>query len=227
MSNKEKNQSTVTSVDEVNDSLVSVEQKFEKNKKAITRGLIAVVVIAAAVLGYIYGYHAPKVEAAKDAIAVADMSVMQQNDSIALMQYMAVADQYSASPANRAALEAASRLYLNGEYENAISYLQKYDASKSIVGAASQSLMGDCYVNLKNYDEAIKYFDKAIDYSEKNALYTPLFMIKKATVLAAKSDFAAEAKIYDEILNNYPEYGAAYNINIEKYKARAEANASK
>ncbi|MFI3239061.1 MAG: tetratricopeptide repeat protein [Bacteroidales bacterium] len=227
MSNKEKNQSTVTSIEEVNDSLVSIEQKIEQNQKAITRGIIAVVAVAALVLGYIYGIHNPKVEASKDAIAMADIAAMQQNDSIALAQYMAVADQYSTAPANRAALEAASRLYLDGEYENAIAYLQKYDASKTVVGAAAQSLMADCYVNLKNYDEAIKYFDKAIAYSADNAIYTPVFMLKKATVLAAKGEYAAEAKVYADILANYPEYEAAYNVNIEKYKARAEANASK
>ncbi len=227
MSNKEKNQSTVTSIDEVNDSLVTIEQKIEQNQKTIIRALIAIVAVAAVVLGYIYGIQAPKVEDAKEAIAIADMATMQQNDSTALAQYMAVADQYSVSPANRAALEAASGLYLNGDYETAITYLEKYDASKTVVGAAAQSLMADCYVNLKNYDQAIKYFDKAIAYSNNNPLYTPVFMLKKATLLAAMGKYADEVKIYDYIISNYPEYGATYNLNIEKYKARAEANASK
>lgn len=226
MANKQKDSNTRTSIDEINDSLSSIEQRVENNKKIITWSIIGIVALAAIILGYIYGIQKPGIEKAKTAISQADMQAMQGNDSIALAQYMAVADQFSSDPANRAALEAGVRLYKNGKYQEALNYLKKFNVSESLIGAASQSLIGDCYVNLKNYDEAIKYFNKAIDLSDDNPLYTPLFMIKEATVYRELKNYKSEADLYKEIESKYPEFGPSYNMDIKKYIQRAEAQAA-
>ncbi len=225
MAKNEKEKSTRTSIDELNDSLSSMEQHVEGNKKIITWSVIGIAVVAAVILGYVYGIYQPKLEKAKTAISQADMQAAQGNDSIALAQYMAVANEYSAAPANRAALEAGIRLYEAGKYTEAIEYIKKYDVSESLVGAASQSLIGDCYVNLKNYDEAISYFEKAVKLSDNNSLYTPLFMMKEATVYREQKNYKAEVEIYKTIDSKYPEFGSAYQTDIQKYIERAEAQA--
>jgi len=69
-------------------------------------------------------------------------------------------------------------------------------------------------------------YDKAIKISYNNALYTPLFMLKKATVLREQKDYAAELKVLKAIKADYPEYSRAYNLDIDKYIARAEYQAS-
>ena len=50
-------------------------------------------------------------------------------------------------------------------------YLNNFDPKGNIVGPASQSLLGDCYVNLKQLDKAVAAFDKAISLSGDNADY--------------------------------------------------------
>ncbi|MEF9923344.1 MAG: tetratricopeptide repeat protein [Muribaculaceae bacterium] len=217
--------STRTSIEEINESLSSIEQNVEKNKKMILWVVIGIVVVAAVVLGYIYGVRNPNIEKAKAEISLADMQAAQGNDSIALAQYKAVSDKYSCEPANRAALEAGIRLYTAGKYQEALNYLQKYDITEAMVGAASQSLIGDCYVNLKKYDDAIKYFEKAISLSESNPLYTPLFMMKEATVYRELKNYKAEAELYKTIDSKYPEFAASYQTDIKKYLERAEAQA--
>lgn len=226
MAKNKKEVSTRTSIDELNDSLTSVEQRVEKNQKLIAWSIVGLVVLAGAVLAYIYLFMIPNKNEAMEQISKADIQLVGEgNDSTALNIYKQVANNYSNATGNRAALSAAEILYKDGKYQDAITYLEKYSTKESLVGAASQSLMADCYVNLKKYDEAIKYFDKAIKESDNNALYTPIFLIKKANVLNAQKNFKGALALYEEIQNNYPEFENIYGINMDKYVARAKAQA--
>ncbi|MGN0213132.1 MAG: tetratricopeptide repeat protein, partial [Muribaculaceae bacterium] len=157
-----KKETTRTSIDELNESLSSFEQKVENNKKYIYWITGAIVVVALVILGYVYGIHNPNMEKAKAEIAKADMDLSLGKDSVALQEYIAVANNYSNDPANRASLNAAIILYQQGKYQEAADNVKKFDAEGTIVGPASQSLLGDCYVNLKKYDEALSAFDKAV-----------------------------------------------------------------
>lgn len=227
MAKNKKDVSTRTSIDEINDSLTSVEQSVEKNKNLITWVVIGVVVVAAIVLAFIYLYWIPNQNEANEQISKADIELIGNgNDSIALPIYQKVANEYSNAAGNRAALNAAEILYKQGKYQDAINYLEKYSTKESLVGAASQSLMADCYVNLKKYDDAISYFDKAIKVSDNNALYTPVFMMKKATVLNAQKKYNDALAIYEEIQNKYPQFETLYGVSMDKYIARAKAQAS-
>ena len=150
------------------------------------------------------------------------------------MQYKQVADNYGYDAGNRAALNAAIILYQQAQndstgraakLEEAISYLKKYDAKESVIGASSRSLMGDCYVNLGNLQEGRKCFAEAAALSDNNPAYTPFFMMKEATVDRALGDHAAEAALYQAILDRFPAYGAEQGLDIEKYLKRAQASA--
>ena len=121
---------------------------------------------------FIYGIRNPGLEGAQSEISQADMQLAQGNDSIALAQYMAVADDYSNSVANRANLNAAILLYNDGKYDEAIGYISNFDPEGVIIGPASQSLLGDCYVNTGKLDEALAAYDKAIALSANNSYYT-------------------------------------------------------
>ena len=218
-----KKETTRTSIDELNESLSSFEQKVENNKKYIYWIAGGIVVLALIILGYVYGIHNPNMENAKAEIAKADMDLSLGKDSVALQEYLAVAANYSNDPANRASLNAAIILYKEGKYEEAAANIKNFDAEGTIVGPASQSLLGDCYVNLNNLDKAISCYDKAIKSSNDNALYTPLFMLKKATVLNEQSKIADALAIYEAIQSKYPTFTRAYDVNIDGLIARAKA----
>ncbi len=218
---------TRTSIEELNESLSTIEQKVESNKKMIIWAVSAIVAIAVIILGYVYLIQNPNIEKAKEEIAKADKELALGQDSIALNQYMAVADNYSNSASNRAGLNAAIILYQDGKYEEAIKYLNKFDAAGTVVGPASQALLGDCYVNLKKYDDAVKYFNKAISLSNENPYYTPLFILKKATVLREQQKYAEEAEALESIKTKYPEFTLSYQVDVDKYIERAKAQAGK
>lgn len=199
----------------------------KQSQKYMMWGMIAISVIAVIVLIYIFAIRNPGIKAGNESISQADITMMQGNDSLALKQYQQVAAEYGHSAGSRAALMAASMLYEKGEYQNAIDALSHFDAKDALVGAAAYSLKGDCYVNLKQYPEALSAYDKAIAQSGDNALYTPLFMLKKATVLREQKDYKAELKVLETIKSDYPQYGDAYGVDIDKYIARARYQAGK
>ena len=212
-----------TSIDELNETLTSVEQHVENNKKIIIWSLAGIVAVAAVILLYYYGIYAPNKKASSDAISKADIELAMGNDSTALAQYMQVADEFSGAQADRAALQSAIILYQKGKFEEAVKYLDDASFDENLVASAAASLKGDCYVNLNNLDKAISCYDKAIKSSNDNALYTPLFMLKKATVLNEQSKIADALAIYEAIQSKYPTFTRAYDVNIDDLIARAKA----
>ena len=216
------------------EDILANEQKSVRLNKMLVWAIIAVSVIVILVIICIFAIRQPGIQAADNAIGQADMSNNLGRDSIALVQYKQVADNYGYDAGNRAALNAAIILYQQAQrdtvdraakLEEAISYLKKYDTKETVIGASSRSLMGDCYVNLGNLQEGRKCFAEAARLSDNNPAYTPFFMMKEATVDRALGDYAAEAAIYQAILDRFPTYGAEQGLDIEKYLKRAQASA--
>lgn len=226
MAENNQKQEPATALEEVNQDNRELQDKVTMGQKYIMWGMIALSVIAIVVLVYIFAIRNPGIKSANEAVSQADVTLSQGNDSLALAQYQQVANQYGYEGGNRAALMAATLLYKDGKYEEAIKELKNFSPSEAIVGAAAYSLEGDCNVNLQKYPEALKCYDKAIAQSDNNALYTPLFMLKKATVLREQKDYAAELKVLKQIKSDYPQYGNTYGLSIDKYIARAEYQAN-
>ncbi len=223
---KKQNQSARTTLEEVNESLTSAAQRIEDNKKYVSWAMIAIALIALLAGGYIY-LHKKSIADAKEAIGKADIALMTGTEDEALKEYEKVAEEYGNKTGERAHLNAAILLYQKGEYEKAAKHLEDFDPAGNLIGPASQSLLGDCYVNLKKYDKAMSAFDKAISLSGDNEAYTPAFMLKKATVLHEQKKYADEAAIYQTIKDKYPAYAQQTGFNVDKYLERANALAGK
>lgn len=220
-----KNETPETGLDNINDSLTSMTAKVQDNKKLITICSMVVVAVVVIILAYVYFFRGPGINKANDAIGTADLTLAQGNDSLALAQYMNVADEYGFDAANRAALQSAILLYQKGDYEKALTYLDKYSAKEDIIGPAAYSLKGDCYVNLDKLQDAVGCYKDAISKSNDNPAYTPFFMLKLARVYAALNNHAEEAAMYKTIMTDYPTYGQANNIDVEKLYDRAQLQA--
>ncbi|MDE7156201.1 MAG: hypothetical protein K2N79_07960 [Muribaculaceae bacterium] len=52
-------------------------------------------------------------------------------------------------------------------------------------------------------------------------------MMKLARVYREQKNYKAEAEIYEDIVEKYPQYGDAYGIDVDKLLARAKAEAAK
>lgn len=222
---KENNKEKLNGIDQLNEQLTGIEQRVQNNQKLIMWASIIVAAVVCIVLFYIYGIRKPGIEAANNAIGQADITLASGNDSLALQQYQQVADEYGYEAGNRAKLNAAILLYKEGKYEEALNNLKSYKASENLIGASSKSLEGDCYVNLKNYDEALKCYRAAVKASDNNPFYTPLFLMKEATVQRELKNYKAEADLYTQVRDEYPQFAGSSQIDLDKYIARANAQA--
>jgi tetratricopeptide (TPR) repeat protein len=227
MSKKKQETPETAGIDELNDSLTVMTQKVQDNKKMIAICSAAIIAVALLGIAYVYFLRTPSIQKNNDLIGAADLELALGNDSVALAQYKDLADNGSFDAANRAALQSAILLYEKGDYTQALNYLEKYSAQEEIIGAGAYSLKGDCLVNLDRLDEAIKAFKEAVSTSDNNPSFTPFFMMKLARVYAAQGNHAEEAAEYETILKEYPLYGQAHNIDVEKLLDRAKLQAGK
>ncbi|MDE5725833.1 MAG: tetratricopeptide repeat protein [Duncaniella sp.] len=221
--NKLPQDETRTSVEEVNDTLTGLGEKVQNNPRFIVIGSIVIAVVIALILIWVYAIRQPGINAANEALGQADMELLMGNDSVALAKYQQVAADHGYKAGDLANLNAAILLYKDKKYEEALAHLKDYSASESIIGAGAKSLEGDCYVNLKKYDEALSCYKEAVKISDENPAYTPAFLLKEATVLREMKKYKEEAAVYEEIINDYPNYGAEIGTDLKKYLERARA----
>lgn len=200
---------------------MSILNDAKKKRKAMT---IATVIIAAIIIiGFVwYFVNAAASKKADEAIALADTEFT--NDSIQLANYKEAAKLGHKSGA-RAGLQVAIALYNDSLYTEAIDYLKKSSVKSSIVEAGRYSLMGDCYANLDNLDEALSCYNKAIKAADNNPQVVPFVLVKEANIYRAQKKYKAEYEAYERILKDYPSYVQGLQVDIKKYAERAKAAA--
>ena len=214
----EQNNPTAKQVEESEDIVA----KARANKKTIIYGLITAFVILIGVMIWLLVSQAGS-RKADELVAKADAAMV---DSVATDLY-AKAAQAGYKSGNRAAAEAGIRLYRDGKYEEALKYAEKYSTRDEIIGAGALALKGDCLVNLDKLSDAVSAYKEAISISDHNPAYTPYFIMKLARVYREQGNFAEEAKVLEEIQNEYPLYGQQHNLDIEKLLDRARLQAAK
>lgn len=194
--------------------------------KSNSKTIVAVsVMVLACIVGILVWFFVAKNGSAKadEAIARADAAA-SANDSTALVLYKDAA-QHGYKSGNRARVEVAMRLYQEGKYEEAISYLKDASLDDKIVAAGALTLEGDCYVNLKKYDEALGAYGKAISKADKNPSVVPVILVKEANVYRAQNNYAKEAEVLKNIIDNYPQFAASSQADVRKLYERAKASA--
>ena len=160
-------------------------------------------------------------------ILVFSVFVLAVIAAILIWFFVAKAGSAKADEAIGRADEAGIRLYQQGKYQEALDYLKDASVDDNIVAAGVYTLEGDCYVNLKQYPEALKAFDKAVSKADKNPSIVPLVLIKKANVLRAEKDYAAEAEALCTIVEQYPQFMQTSQVDVRKLYERAKASAGK
>jgi len=192
-----------------------------KLPKLLTGITIAVVVIVALVLCYIYFVRKPGIEKSQREAANAYVEVLdkQSPDSIIAVE-AAKAAKAGYDEGNNMHLVSAISYYNIGKYAECIAQLDEFDPKDAIIGAAALSLKGDAYVNTDKLDDAAKSFKAAVKQSDNNPQYTPIFMLKLARVYRAQNNSAEELSVLKDIKSNYPVF--AERNSVEAYIARLE-----
>lgn len=213
-------------VEVLNENLTNVGRAVATNTRAIYVAFGALILIAALTLGYIYLIHNPNRDKAYEALNQVEITAMG-NDSIAAAEYAKVADKYSGAPAKLANLSAGEALYNLGKYKEAAERLEKFSSKDNVLQANAKALLGDCYVNLKQYDKAISAFNDAIKDCKANPQIAPRVILKKAVVFDAQKKYDKALECYESIEKDYPQFQLGNGMSIKAYIEREKARLGK
>lgn len=226
MSNK-KQQQEPDELQNVEQALSKTEQFIENNRKQLLIGLAVVVVAAAAVVWFFNGYVAPKnVEAADKMVAAVRYF---ERDSFALALngdgmnegFIEIIDNYGITESsNLAAFYAGVCEYKLGNYDEAISYLNKFNEASVNMEPAAITLIGDCYVAKGETESAVKYFEKA--GAIENKLTAPRALNKAGIAYESMGEWAKAEKCYQTIKEVY--FDSQLAMEMDKRIERCQAN---
>lgn len=210
---------------------MSTEELVEKYKKPVLTGLAVVVALVGAFAFYKYN-QSENNTAAQSEMYQAEFFYQQDSLELALKGIPAkeikglqeIADEYSGTKAGKLAAFYTGNIYLKqGKFQEAIDYLDKFDANEGIMQARAWCMMGDAYSDLDDNDNAIKFYKKAAEHKENEQL-TPSYLMKLGLAYELKSDWKEAAATYDKVITEYPKSQDV--SDAKKYKAKATASLS-
>lgn len=197
-------------------------EKVKSNKtfkmSAIAVGTLIVIVLG--IVAYRTMIYAPAVEQSKSAYWQDLVYLESDSLDLALQGFEAVAAKYDGKVGGEVSNYLAGRILMDkGEFESALSYLEKTDLEDVYASSMAVGLQGDCHVELGNFDKAVQLYTQAAD-KNANEMTSPMYLKKAALVYELElKNFKKAEELYKKIESEYFDYYKTNNI--EKYIARA------
>ncbi|HEC41841.1 MAG TPA: tetratricopeptide repeat protein [Bacteroides sp.] len=221
-----KNQVKDTSLETVEGALTKTEQFIEDNQKWIVRVVAIVLAIVVLVIGAKRLYLNPLEEEAHGQMFVAEKYFEIDSFDLALYGdgnysgFLQIIDDYGITKASNLANYYAGISFLKSEqYEDAIDYLKNFKSKDKMVAPIATGAIGDALVELGDLEDGLGYYIKAAGISDNN-FTAPMYLMKAGLVYENLGEFEKALDLYEEILENYPDYSRSNNI--EKYITRSK-----
>lgn len=217
----------------IKEKLEGIEHWVEQNPKVVLTALGVLVLVVGAFFGFRYYISSQDDLAQKDmfqAVRYFEKYVDTANDSLNLalkgdgnnLGFEQIIDDYPWTPAaNLANFYAGTITLKQGKFPLAILYLEEFKSDDLLVQARAYSLLGDAHMELKQYEDAAKYYSKASDY-KPNKFFTPTYLMKAALAFEKLNQNDKAKAAYQKIIDEY--WDSAEFQNARKYKARLETN---
>ncbi len=208
------------------EAVTKTEAFFDKYQKQILYGICAIVVIAAAWIGYVQLVRNPNIQKANEALAKCENYFNADNYDKALngdgqgcVGFIQVAKEYGSTKAGNLAHLYAGICYAQTEkWEEAKAELEKFSTKNdAIISPAALGLLGNVYANLGQNDKAIDYLLKAAKKADNNSL-SPNYLIQAGELYEAQGKPQKALDCYREVKTKYIN-SMAYQ-EIDKYIER-------
>jgi tetratricopeptide (TPR) repeat protein len=203
---------------------------LKQNSKVLAGVIIAAVILIGGVLFFQINTQNQNEKAQKEMFQAV---YFYEQDSVQLALngdginagFLKIADQYPRTDAANLANFYIGSIYLSERnYEQALTYLEKFSADDFLVQAKAYSLIGDANMELGNTDNAISSYKDAAEYDE-NKFFTPKYLTKLAIAYETAEKNQEAIDTYGKIEDTY--YESFEFANARKQKARLEGLASK
>lgn len=202
------------------------EMFIEKNKTALIICVVAIVVIILAIFGIKKFVTEPRQEKAAEMAFAAEQWFAQGEYETALngdeqnVGLLKVIDKYGSTKTGKRAKLEAGICYLNiGNYQEALTYLKKYNGKDQLTPILDEMCQGDAEIEQGNADAAIKHYNKAANMDD-NYITAPLALFKAGMCNLKVNNNEAAISCFKQVKDNYPE--SNLSSEMDRYIAYAE-----
>ncbi|MFI5204458.1 MAG: tol-pal system YbgF family protein [Flavobacteriales bacterium] len=204
-----------------------IQDYVRTNRKWLTIGGGALVVLVGGYIYYQKQYVAPKNKKAQDQLWKADyyfeidsFKLAANGDAAGMPGYKMVTKKYGSTSGGNLASYCLGICYLNtGDYKNALKSLEDCSFDDDLVGSIAIGSQGDALMELNKVNDAIEKYEEAANRNE-NDFTTPLYLKKAAFGYEQKGQYKKAAEIYERIFRDFEH--TTEGRDIEKYLARAK-----
>lgn len=215
----------------VEEALSKSEKFIEKNQKVLTIVIGAAIVIVLGVFAFQKLFIAPREKAAQGQMFMAQKYFEEDSLNKALNGdanfpgFLDIIDEYSMTKSSNLAKYYAGIIYLKqGKYEDAITYLKKFNSKDEFVGPMATGSIGDAYMELGQKDKALEYYLKASS-QKVNDLTSPLYLMRAAFIYEDQGKFDKAVELYEKIQKEHVKSTEARDI--DKYIEEAKVKMAK
>ncbi|MBE6276762.1 MAG: tetratricopeptide repeat protein [Bacteroides sp.] len=207
-------------------AMSSSEAFIIKYKNKFLAGIAAIVIVVGGILGYQNFISEPNEKKASEALFKGEQYFNADNfelalngDSLGYKGFLNVANEFSGTDAGKLANAYAGLCYAQlGKYEEALNYLNKFDANDQLVSPALLGTMGNCYAQLNQLDKAADTLVKAADKANSQAL-SPIYLIQAGQIYEKLGKKSEAINAYKTIKEKY--FNSYQSMDIDKYIERA------
>ena len=197
-----------------------------KYKNKFLTGIAAYVILVGGVLGYQHFISEPNEKKASEALFKGEQYFNADNfelalngDSLGYEGFLNVANKFSGTDAGKLANAYAGLCYAQlGNYEEAVNYLNKFNANDHLVSPALLGTMGNCYAQLGQLDKAAATLVKAADKANSQAL-SPIYLIQAGQIYEKLGKKSEAVSAYKTVKEKY--FNSYQSMDIDKYIERA------
>lgn len=196
-----------------------IKDQFKKNKRLriISFSVGGVLLL---VLGYFVWYqifYIPSNEKSKDSYWEGLNYAKKDSTEVAIEEFRAAVRKYDGKVGGEVAQFLYARQLMNqGEFKKAFNELEEVDLEDSYVSVLRIGLRADCKSEMEDYEGASAMYVEAANMMD-NDFTTPMYLHKAAGCATELKDFKTAKKYYKRIMDDYPQYATAKEI--ERYYA--------
>ncbi len=133
--------------------------------------------------------------------------------------FLRVIEEYGATTSGNLAQAYAGLSYLHlGQYEEALTHLNKFDTDATLISSAVTGAKGDCYMELGDFEKAAKFFKTAS--ADDNSITAPFYLKKWGLALEKSGNSKKAAEVYTKIKDQYPSSMEAREVSKDIIRAQ-------